>query len=188
MMDWQNLRQGKGQSVQDYTQEFRKRTLVLGIPLYTQKIILSYKGGFHSYLRHMILMFNPTNLDEVCVQATHIEIEGMENKSKGKGKGKHTTTVKKEGEKPTCTHCQKKKFIMLPNVGNFIRSSSLRSFRIKKTKRVLQQQSNMIWGQTLGMKLRWFLQAFKVKYLLVLFQEMNMSLMKERGVSYFILE
>ena len=30
------------------------------------------------------------------------------NKFKGKGKSKHIDTVKKEGEKPTCTHCQKK--------------------------------------------------------------------------------
>ena len=65
-------------------------------------------------------MFNPTNLDEVCVQATHIETKGNNtkeifsekpfkldvNKSKGKGKGKHTTTAKKEGDKPTCIHCQ----------------------------------------------------------------------------------
>ena len=67
MMDWQNLRQGKGQSVQYYTQEFRKKPLVLGIRLYTQETILKYIRGLHSYLRHMILMFNPTNLDEVCV-------------------------------------------------------------------------------------------------------------------------
>jgi hypothetical protein len=51
-------------------------------------------------------MFNLTNLDEVCVQATHIESRGknvhddlskkphksIENKFKGKGKGKKTTT------------------------------------------------------------------------------------------------
>ena len=36
MMDWKNLRQGKGQNVQECTQEFRKRSLILGIPLYTQ--------------------------------------------------------------------------------------------------------------------------------------------------------
>ena len=55
-------------------------------------------------------MFNLTNLDEVCVQATHIETKGKNikekfsnkpfkpdgNKSKGKGKGKHTATMKKE--------------------------------------------------------------------------------------------
>ena len=71
MMDWKNLREGKGQNVQEYTQELRKRALVLGIPLYIQEILLRYKGGLHSYLHHMILMFNPTNLDEVCVQVTH---------------------------------------------------------------------------------------------------------------------
>ena len=108
--------------MQYYTQEFRKKSLVLGIPLYAQETLLKYIGGLHSYLRHMILMFNPTNLDEVCVQATHIETKGKNtkesfsykpfkpngNKFKGKGKGEHTTTVEKEGEKPTCTHCQKK--------------------------------------------------------------------------------
>jgi hypothetical protein len=67
----------------------------------------------------MILMFNPTNLDEVCVQATHIETKGKNTKEnfskkslkldeiffKGKWKSKHTATLKKEGDKPTCTHC-----------------------------------------------------------------------------------
>jgi len=59
--------------VQDYAQEFRKRALTLDIPLYTQETLLKYIGRLHSYLRHIILMFNPTNLDEVCVQTTHIE-------------------------------------------------------------------------------------------------------------------
>ena len=58
----------------------------------------------------MILMFNLTNLDEVCVQATHIETKGKNTKenfskkpfkpdgknSKDKGKGKYTTIVNKE--------------------------------------------------------------------------------------------
>ena len=103
MMGWKNPRQ-------DYTQEFRKIALVLGIPLYTQETLLKYIGGLHSYLRHMILMFNLTRLDDVCVQATHIKTKGKNtkenyskkpfkpdgNKSKGKGKGKNTATVKEE--------------------------------------------------------------------------------------------
>jgi hypothetical protein len=44
MMDWKNLRQSKGQSVQEYTQEFQKRALILGIPLYTQETLLKYIG------------------------------------------------------------------------------------------------------------------------------------------------
>ena len=66
-------------------------------------------------------MFNPTNIDEFCFQATHIESRGkndygnflnklvhlVADKNKGKGKAKRTTLVKKENEKPTCLHCKK---------------------------------------------------------------------------------
>ena len=90
-MDWQHFRQLKGQSAQDYTHEYRRRALILGINLYSQETLLKYIGGLHSYLRHTILMFNPTNLDEVCVQATHLEARGKKNideKSDSEGKGK----------------------------------------------------------------------------------------------------
>ena len=65
--------------MQDYTHAFRRRALILGINLYSQEILLKYNGGFHNYLRHTILMFNPKNLDEVCVQATHLEERGKHN-------------------------------------------------------------------------------------------------------------
>ena len=119
MVDWKKLRQGKGQNIQEYTHEFRKRALILVIPLYTQETLLKFIGGLHSYFRHTILMLNPTNLDEVCVQATHIESKGksvhdfssakssQEKENKAKGKGKHATTMRKGEERPTCSHCQK---------------------------------------------------------------------------------
>jgi hypothetical protein len=59
-------------------------------------------------------MFNPSNLDEVCVQATHLEARerneihegnkkpfsrGDKGKKKFKGSGKMNVVVKKEGEK-----------------------------------------------------------------------------------------
>ena len=72
IMNWKNFRQAKGQNVQSYTQEFKKRALTLGIDLSSQDTILKYIGGLHSYSRHTILMFNPTKLDEVFVQATHL--------------------------------------------------------------------------------------------------------------------
>jgi hypothetical protein len=122
MIAWQHLRQGKGKNVQAYTQEFKRKALSLGIPLHTPETLLKYIGGMHSYLHHTILMFNPTNIDEVSVQATHLEankgkhVEDVseephefEEQSKGKGKSKKTTTVKKDEEKnPTCSHCEKK--------------------------------------------------------------------------------
>jgi hypothetical protein len=65
-MDWQNFRQDKGKNVKSFTQEFRRRALVLGVDLSSQETLLKYIGALHSYLRHTILMFNPSNLDEVC--------------------------------------------------------------------------------------------------------------------------
>jgi hypothetical protein len=72
---------------------------------------------------HTLLLFNPTSLDEVCVQATHIERRGKNvqedptkkpskfshNQFKGKFKRKEKKTVtKKKGEgNPSCTHCKR---------------------------------------------------------------------------------
>ena len=76
VIDWKRLRQGKGQSVQDFTQEFRKKALALGISLDTKETLLKYIGSLHSYLQHRLLMFNPNDFDEVCVQAIHVESGG----------------------------------------------------------------------------------------------------------------
>ena len=101
IMDWKNFRQLKGKSVQDYTHEFRRRALILGINLYSQENLLKYIGGLHNYLRHNIIMFNPTNINEVCVQGTHLEARGKQKidekgDSEGKGKGKFFWKRKKK--------------------------------------------------------------------------------------------
>lgn len=62
-MSWKTFGQGKGQSVWEYTHEFRKPAIALNVPFYTQDTLLKYIGGLHSYLRHTILMLNPSNLD-----------------------------------------------------------------------------------------------------------------------------
>jgi hypothetical protein len=96
--------------------------LVLGVDLSSQETLLKYIGALHSYLRHTILMFNPTNLDEVCVHATHLEARGKNDthegfkktysqgdkeKKKFKANGRKNAVVKKEREKFTCKHCSK---------------------------------------------------------------------------------
>ena len=67
-------------------------------------------------------MFNPINLDQVCVQSTHLEargkniqeegikkkpFKGKEKEKGGKWKGNNNASVKKEGEKTICQHCSK---------------------------------------------------------------------------------
>ena len=81
--------------MQEYTQEFRRRALLLGVDLKSQDTFLKYIGGLHSYLKHIILMFNHPSLDEVFVQATHLEArwknfseEGIKKPFKGKRKEK----------------------------------------------------------------------------------------------------
>eukprot|EP00253_Pinus_taeda_P034598 PITA_34598 len=122
MMSWQTLQQLKGQSVQGYTQEFRKRAFILGISLDSPETLLKYISGLHSYLKHTILMFNPTSIDEVSVQATHLEARGKNvnpevgepskpTASKNKKKRKHKWKERKanvvQKTKPSCTHCKK---------------------------------------------------------------------------------
>ena len=72
-MEWQTLRRSKGQNVQSFTKEFRKKALALNIPLDSYETLMKYIGALHSYIRHTLLLFNPTSLDKVCVQTTHLE-------------------------------------------------------------------------------------------------------------------
>ena len=56
---------------------------MLGVDLHSQETLLNYIGGLHIYLKHTILMFNPTSLDEVCVQATHLDARGKNVQEEG---------------------------------------------------------------------------------------------------------
>jgi hypothetical protein len=112
MITWKHLRQGIRKIVQAYTQEFKRKALPLGIPLQTLETLLKFIGGMHSYLQHPILMFNPTNIDKVSIQVTHLEtrkgkhvVENVsgephefEEHSMEKWKIRKTTIVKKDEE------------------------------------------------------------------------------------------
>jgi hypothetical protein len=122
-MEWKTLRRSKGQTLQSFTEEFRKKSLALNIPLDSYETLMKYIGAFHNYVHRILLLFNPTSLDEVCVQATHLENKGKHvqedptkkpskfphKKFKGKfqRKDKKTTTVKMIEAKPSFTHCKK---------------------------------------------------------------------------------
>jgi hypothetical protein len=84
--------------------------------------LTKYIGALHNYIRHTLLLFNPTSLDEVCVQATHLENRGKHVQEdptkkpsnfpqntfkKFKRKDKKAAIVTREGGKPSCTYCNK---------------------------------------------------------------------------------
>ena len=62
LMEWQHLRQSRGQNVQDFTEEFRKQALNLGIPLDSPKVVTKYIGSLHNYIRHSLLLFEPPTI------------------------------------------------------------------------------------------------------------------------------
>jgi hypothetical protein len=66
----------KGQIVQSFTEEFRKKSLALNIPFNSYETLMKYIGALHIYIPYTLLFFNPTSLDEVCVQAIHLEDMG----------------------------------------------------------------------------------------------------------------
>jgi hypothetical protein len=76
MMEWKSLRKSKGQFVQSFIEEFRKKALALNIHLDSYDTLMKYICALHSYILHTFLLFNPTSLDEVCVQATHLKNRG----------------------------------------------------------------------------------------------------------------
>ena len=45
-MDMKNFRNGKGQSLENYTQEFRRRALILGVDFTSQETLLKSLGEF----------------------------------------------------------------------------------------------------------------------------------------------
>jgi hypothetical protein len=117
LIEWERLKLRKGQTVQEYKDEFSKMELMLNIPLHTQETLMEYIGGLPAHICNTVFMFGPTNLDEVYVQATYIE-EGKtgvyvswesssrkEDKRKVNGKKENSTTRREE--KLSYKHCKK---------------------------------------------------------------------------------
>jgi hypothetical protein len=117
LIEWKSLKLRKGQSVQEYIDEFRKMDLILVVPLTTQETLMKYIGSFPAHIRNIVFIFGPTNIEEVYVQETYIE-EGKtrvsvsreksskkDGKVKGNGKNENSVTMKEE--KLSCKHCKK---------------------------------------------------------------------------------
>jgi len=88
-IQWHYFRQKLGQSMQEYTTEsrkmtimlvslqrtteFRKMTIMLGISPKNPDVLLKYLGGLHLHLREKVMLFKPKTMDEACVQAQYLE-------------------------------------------------------------------------------------------------------------------
>lgn len=71
-MEWKYLSQDKLQNVQSFIEEFRKQALNFGISLDSLETVIKYVGVLHSYIRHSLLLFMLTTIDEANVKSIHI--------------------------------------------------------------------------------------------------------------------
>ena len=72
-MEWKYLRQGKGQNVQSFTQKIWKQALNLGISLDSPETATKYVGALHTYIRHSLLLFDPTTIYVDSIKVIHLE-------------------------------------------------------------------------------------------------------------------
>jgi hypothetical protein len=75
---WHYFRQRQGQSVQEYTTEFRKMAIMMGISPKNSDVLLKYMGRLQSHLRKQVMLFNPRTMDEACVH----DLDYFENEMK----------------------------------------------------------------------------------------------------------
>ncbi|OMO52468.1 Retrotransposon gag protein [Corchorus olitorius] len=116
---WQFLRQKKGQTVQEYTTEFRKQAMLIGVNLRGAETLAKYKAGLHYSLRTELALFNVKDLDDASIKAMHMEKrakpfrdqqgsrkEAESSVEKGKKADKKNASATRREER-TCEHCSK---------------------------------------------------------------------------------
>jgi hypothetical protein len=117
LIEWKGLKLGKGQTMHEYTDEFRKMELMLDIPLHTQETLMKYIGGLPPHICNTVFMFGPTNIDEVSVQETYIEAgkirvgvsgeSSSRKEDKRKWNGKKENSMERKEDKLSCKHYKK---------------------------------------------------------------------------------
>ena len=66
-IQWHYFRQKSGQSVQEYTKEFRKMAIILGISPKNPDALLKHLEDLHYHMREQVTFFKPKLMDEGCV-------------------------------------------------------------------------------------------------------------------------
>jgi len=97
LIQWHYLKKKSGENEQQYTTEFKKMTIMLGISPKNPYVLLKYLGGLHHHIWGKVMFFKPKWMGEACVQAQYLEKIGLKKmQSKGlKQKEKHAT-IKEE--------------------------------------------------------------------------------------------
>lgn len=94
------MRQKKGQNVQEYTTEFQKQAVLLGLNLWYRSTLDKYKGGFYHYLCNELALFEVQSIDDACTKVMYVEKRErklwhhQQNSQKEKGKSHEEQTAR----------------------------------------------------------------------------------------------
>jgi hypothetical protein len=72
---------------------------MLDIPLHTQENLMKYIGDLPAHIRNIVFMFGPTNVDEVYVQVTYIEVGKIGVGVSGESSSRKEEKIKWHGKK-----------------------------------------------------------------------------------------
>jgi hypothetical protein len=70
---WHYFRWRQGQSVQEFTTEFRKRAIQMGVSLKSLNMLVKYLGALFPQIRRQLMLFRPKTIDEASIQAQYLE-------------------------------------------------------------------------------------------------------------------
>jgi hypothetical protein len=129
-MKWQYLWQEQGQGVQEYTSEFRRQAIRLGISLEEPGVVMKYLGGLFIHIRRQLQLHGVKIIDEASKKALYIELDsrkrqqhmGQEETNKKRDKKIATTTEKRRDPNRHCKHCDVDGHTWKRSVGNFIQN------------------------------------------------------------------
>jgi hypothetical protein len=85
--------------VREYTIEFKKLAMMLGISPKNLDVLLKYPGGLHSHLRKQVIFFKPRTVDEACVQEQFLENIGHKKGSQTVPSIKSTRKLPRRGRR-----------------------------------------------------------------------------------------
>ncbi|KAA8542785.1 hypothetical protein F0562_023937 [Nyssa sinensis] len=93
---WHNLRQRYEQTVQEYTTEFRRLAVALGITLDNEEVYTKFVVGLHRSIQGEMRLYQAMNISQASRIALVIERKNQTDTSRTTGNGK-----KKEASKPS---------------------------------------------------------------------------------------
>jgi hypothetical protein len=93
------LQKRQGQSMQEFTIEFRKREIHMGVSLKSLDMLVKYLGALFPHIRRKLMLFIPNTIDEASIQAQYKRETSEETNKSSQASRTTRETEKKKNKK-----------------------------------------------------------------------------------------